>query len=840
MENYNPNITNTESATIEDEGGITMRDLLSIVVNHWKWFVLSLGVLLMLGTLYVLRITPSYSRQASVLIKEDRNGTRQAMDIASTFSEMGMGMGRVNVNNEILSFQSPDLMLEVVRNLKLDVSYRSKGMFHDYPLYGSSLPVTVSFLSLGFNEGAALTVSPADSNHVILSHFVLGGAKDDSKVIKTAYGETVSTPAGNVIVTRNFTPDILDLTTPIMVTRSGYRSATASCSARLSATLSNKMATVIDLTYKDVNIQRADDVLWMVINVYNENWIKDKNLVSTSTNEFIADRLRIIEKELGSVDQTITSFRSTHRLPNESVINMDMQVSSESSKRLVELNNQMSIARLLKSDIAGAATGTLIPANVGLSDANTQSQITQYNTTMLQRNRLVENSSEENLLVKDMDAQLAALRVTILNSLNNYMRSVDIQIQSTQQMQMTSEGRVSNIPLQSGQILSEERQQKVKESLYLFLLQKREENELSKAFTAYNTRIIASPGGSNSPIAPNKKMILLVAFILGLAIPFAYFYIMEVMNTTVRGRKDLENLSAPFLGELPNIAPPTHFVEELKGRFLKKTNPDTEKREIVVKAHSRNVINEAFRVIRTNLEFVLGKDGGSKVIMVSSFNVGSGKTFISSNLSTALAVKHRRVIAIDLDLRKRSLSSVLPEKAKKGVTDYLSGKTDDYQSLIVKNPTGSGLDILPVGMMPPNPAELLAEPRLAQLLNILRGEYDYIFLDCPPIEIVADADVVAPLADLTIFVVRAGLLERSMVPVIDKYYTSNRYNNLSILLNGTEGAGHYGYKYGYKYGYAYGKYGHYGHYGHYGYGYGYGSNETYYGSSTDEKDQKEA
>ena len=211
MENYNPNITNMESATIEDEGGITMRDLLSIVVNHWKWFVLSLGVLLMMGALYTLRITPSYSRPASLLSKEDRNGTRQAMDIATTFSEMGMGMGRVNVNNEILSFQSPDLMLEVVRNLKLDVSYSSKGMFHDYPLYGSTLPISVQFLSLGFNEGAALTVSPVDSNHVTLSRFALGKTKDESTVVTAAYGETVSTPAGNVVVTRNFTPDKLTL-----------------------------------------------------------------------------------------------------------------------------------------------------------------------------------------------------------------------------------------------------------------------------------------------------------------------------------------------------------------------------------------------------------------------------------------------------------------------------------------------------------------------------------------------------------------------------------------------------------------------------------------------------
>ena len=233
---------------------------------------------------------------------------------------------------------------------------------------------------------------------------------------------------------------------------------------------------------------------------------------------------------------------------------------------------------------------------------------------------------------------------------------------------------------------------------------------------------------------------------------------------------------------------------------------------MVVKPHSRNVINEAFRVVRTNLEFMRGKDDASKVLMVTSFNVGSGKTFVSANLATVLAVKGKRVIVLDLDLRKRSLS-VFAGKPKHGLTDYLGAQTDDWKSLVVHEVGGNALDVLPVGATPPNPAELLAEPRLAQLLTELREEYDYIILDCPPIEIVTDADLVAPLADITVFIVRAGLLDRSMLGEIEKYYTTKKYNNMALLLNGTDAAGRYGYKYGYKYGY--GKYG-YGKYGSYG------------------------
>ena len=831
MENYNQNLAAVESASSDEMNGITLREIWFMVIDRWKWFVLSMAVCLFAGTFYVLKITPSYVRSAKVLIKEDnRRAGTSIMDVSTSFSDMSFGMGRVNVNNEIISFQSPDLMLQVVRNLNLDVNYRSKGFFHDKPLYGNSLPINVSFLSLGNNDRAALKVSPADSAHVLLTNFVCGELEDESTVVRAAYGDTVVTPAGSVVVRKSLTTDNLELTEPIMVNRVGYRAAAAGCSARLSASLNDKQSTVIILSYKDVNIQRADDVLWMVINVYNENWMKDKNSISVSTNEFISERLRIIEEELGTVDKTITSFRSSHRLTGKDVVATDVTVSTEAAKLQVDLNNQLSIARMLRADILNAPAGSLLPANVGLNDASTQSQINQYNTSTLQRNRLVENSSEENLLVKDLDGQLAALKGVIIVSLDTYIRSVNVQMESARQVQSASDARVSSVPLQTGAILSDERQQKVKESLYLFLLQKREENELSQAFTAYTTRIIASPGGSSSPVEPRRNMILLVAFVLGLAVPFGFFYLKEVLNTSVRGRRDLENLNVPFVGELPSVAPPKRMLEQVTGRLLKKSRLAAEKeRQILVKPHSRDIINEAFRVVRTNLEFMKGKDGGSQVIMVTSFNVGSGKTFISSNLATALAIKNRKALAIDLDLRKRTLSLFAGEP-RKGITDYLGGKTDDYQSLIVKGIGGTSLDILPVGMIPPNPAELLAEPRLEELIKELRSHYDYIFLDCPPIEVVTDADVVAPLADTTLFVVRAGLFERSMLPQIDKYYASKRYNNICVVLNGSESTAQYaGYRYGYKYGYAYG------HYGHYGYGYGSKDSDTYYGSSTEEK-----
>ena len=809
--------TTTKATWKQTDKTLSVRDILSICLGNWKWMLVSLAVCMLAATYYCIKTVPVYQRSASVLIKEDRKGSTVQGDVSQAFSNMGMGMAKVNVYNEIVNFKSPDLMLQVAKNLNLDVDYKLKGLRYYHTIYGTSLPVKVSFLDLERSRytGMRLTVN-TDSLTVVLQDFTRGGDNLGAEAITVAYGDTVSTPLGKLVVFRSEYADEAIVDRPIYVSRTSPQSAASVCRSRLSVDLSDKNTTIINLLYRDVNTQRAEDVLQMIINCYNENWIKDKNQITIATNEFIAERLNVIEQELGSVDRTITSYRSTHRLPDAgAVAQMDMQLSAEATKHLMELNNQLSIARFLQSDIRGASPGTLLPANVGLDDVNSQGEISKYNEMMLQRNRLVESSSEENLLVLDLDQQLASLKSSILNSLDNYIRSVNIQIQSAQRARSSSEARVSDVPLQAGQLLSDERQQKVKEALYIFLLQKREENELSQAFTAYNTRVVASPGGSNAPVAPDKSKIYLIALFLGLAIPFVWFFFKETLNTTVRGRKDLENLSAPFLGEVPA----TERRKGLKRLFKQKISDKSKDRKIVVKPHSRNMINEAFRVVRTNLSFLKGKDSDKKVFMVTSFNVGAGKTFISSNLSSAIAISGHKTVIVDLDLRKRSLSA-LADQPKQGVVDYISGATDKWEDLVIHDFGGNPLDLIPVGKMPPNPAELLGEARLAQLIDILKKEYDYIFLDCPPIEIVTDSDVIAPLADITIFVVRVGLFDRGMLPQVERYYEEKKYNNMAILINGSETSGRYGYKYGYKYGYRYGGYG-YG-YGHYGYGKEYG------------------
>lgn len=791
---------NTATQQIEETSEeVSIRDILISCADHWRWYIVTVIIALIAAVLYIKKTQPVYKRDASIMVLERNDKPTVLNNLLNDYVDFGFFADNTNVNNVIAAIKSPDVMAEVVKRLGIDVSYTTRGTFYDKTLYGKSLPIKVVFRDIPNDETASLHIKLKKDGGVKMSSFVKNGKPQDSYDLTCHVGQTVNTPLGRLTIERlpHF-PGAVAENDEIDVCKSDVASATGMFLGGLSVEIGDKKSTILDLSYNDVSGKRAEDILSAVIDIYNKVWMKNRNEVMAGATKFLDERLAIIERELDNVDNDISMYKSKNLLPDvEKAYSLSMERADKNSAILLDLNTKLSVAGYVRDYIANRAnTSQLMPVNLGLDDNKTDGLIAQYNALQLERNNLIANSGVNNPLIKDMDKSLAQLRRSVINSVNNMIVSLSTRIGHIQNDEQKTNTDISTNPTQAKELLSVERQQKVKEALYLFLLQKREENQLSQSFNADNTQIVKSPTGSNVPLKPKKGMIILIALVIGLALPTGVIYLTETTNNKVRGRKDIEeSLSAPFVGEIP-------LVEERK-RGLSALKPAQEKAYgIVVEHGNHNLINEAFRIVRTNIEFLTPQSDGASVQMLTSYNSGSGKTFLAVNIATSLAIKEKRVLIIDGDLRKAGLSQYVGNP-KTGLSNYLGRHTDDVSSIIYHYDKCPGLDIMPSGIVPPNPAELLASGRLRGLLEELKQRYDYIFIDCPPIDAVADTSIISRYAERTLFVVRAGKLERAMLADLEKLYKSKRLNNLAVILNGTRIAGTpYAYRYGYSYGYS--------------------------------------
>ena len=772
---------------------IRIQDLWSMFVPKWYWFAISLFITLTIAVLYLLSTPPIYTRTAAILVK-DNSKSSSSTSAMNDFSDLGIFKSNTNINNELLTLKSPTLMTEVVNRLGLNETFTIRKGLKNVDLYKVS-PVTITFCDK-IEVPLSFTIKFSSKEAFAISELEISG-EDIGETLSAQMGDSIQTSAGIMIVspTQEFTDAFIG--TSIRYVRGSVRAAVDTYSNALVAELGNEDATIINLSINDTSIRKAEDILNTLIEVYNENWIRDNNQIAVSTSQFISDRLGVIESELGHVDENISSYKSEHLLPDvQAASSLYMAQSAENNKELSTLNNQLSTAQYIRRELNTKQLDQTLPANSGIVSANIETQISEYNNLVLDRNRLIANSSEKNPLVKNMASSLQSMQRTIIQSVDNLIVSLNTQIRSLRRQEEATTNRLASNPNQAKYLLSVERQQKVKEELYLYLLQKREENELSQAFTAYNTRLITAPRGSMFPTAPRKMNILLVAFAVGLLVPAVGIFMKENMNTKVRGRKDLENLSIPFIGEIPQYSGTKKKWWEFKHRKRQ------DMKIIVVNEGNRNIINEAFRVLRSNMDFMASKDNNQHVFVLTSFNPGSGKSFLAINIAISFAIKKKKILVIDGDLRHRTVSSYV-DSPNKGLSDYLNNQIEDWKEIIVSYKGYTNLHILPIGTIPPNPTELLEDNKLSMLIEALRPEYDYIFIDCPPVDIVADAQIIEKWADRTIFVVRSGLLDRSMLSELENMYTGKRFKNLSMILNGTESTGgRYGYRYGYHYGYA--------------------------------------
>lgn len=819
IDNNNPQKNPQNNA----QTGINLKNLFFLCLGKWPYFVLSIGVALVIAVAYIASTPTIFQSYACVVIKQDRKTGNSGIENMSTnFSNMGnLFASQTNVNNEILAFQSPSIMNDVVTALDLRANYTTRHLLYDLVLYGPSLPCKVNPVDFPQSEMFEMNISKGVGDTVLLSNITTFVDREKMVVagpIVAPYNETVETPIGRVVVVPNPGSFPSDKSWPEMKLQYvSQGAAVGKFKGCLSASLTNKDATAVSLVVKDQSPARAREILESVITMYNKSWVEDRNLISVSTAEFIDDRLNIIMHDLSKVDGSLSTFKANNRILDPKVSgNIYLNQETKIQNDLFEMRNSLAMAEHVVQNMRNLKESRhLIPANTGIDNVGIESQIAEYNKTLLKLNNLISNSSANSPVVINMEGELSAMRDNLIASIENYIVTLKAQIKALQYESGNNTLKISSNPKQTEQLTDIERQQKVKESLYLFLLQKREENELSKAFTAYNTRVISAPSGG-IPVAPRRKVIFMIAFLMGLALPLGIIYLIEVNNTTVRSRKDLEQLSLPFLGEIPLAYPKTTMLFEKLKKLNKfnKNNKTSDQHVVAVQPQKRDVINEAFRVVRSNVEFICDKY--TRVVETTSFNVGSGKTFISVNLASALAIKGLKVCSVDLDLRKATLSEYVGNP-RIGVRDFLAGRTADIDEITVKGKIVENFDVIPVGIMPPNPSELLYSDRLDALIAELRTKYDFVFLDCPPAEIVADSLIVNRCVDRTLFVVRAELMERDMLPELEKFYKNDRYKGLMLLLNGTEAGSRYGYR---KYGY-----------GRYGYGYGYGKGQSYYGET---------
>ena len=789
----------------QPEEEVNIQELLFRYLIHWPWFVASVLFCVVCAFGYLKIATPVYNVSATVLIKDEDKGGGTTM--ASELGKMGLGgmmNTKSNVENEVEVLKSKSLALEVVELLNLYVSYWNEDSWMSKELYRTS-PVLVSLTSQEadqLNKPMKVKMKLLDSGKMDVEIEV--GEKKYKKhidklpaVFPTDDGTVAFLINSDTLVSKwNEIQKITAVIEKPMAVAKGYSGA-------LSIAPTSKTTSVVNISLKNSSTQRGKDFINKLIEVYNINTNNDKNEVAQKTAEFIDERIAIISKELGSTEQDLETFKRTAGITDlKSEAEIALSGNAEYEKRRVENQTQISLVKDLQRYLQGNDYEVL-PSNVGLKDAALATAIAKYNEMLMERNRLLRTSTENNPTIINLTSSIHAMRANVVASMDATLKGLQITKADLQREAKRFSQRISDAPTQERQFVSIARQQEIKAGLYLMLLQKREENAITLAATANNAKIIDAAIPDEAPVAPKKIIILLAALMLGAGIPVIVIYLISLTQVTIEGRADVEKLTTlPVIGDIP-------VADDLKGS------------SIAVFENQNNLMSETFRGIRTNLQFLLEED--QKVVMVTSTVSGEGKSFVSANTAISLSLLGKKVVIVGLDIRKPGLNKVFNLSTKEqGITQFLTDPKLNIMDLVQQSDVNSNLFILPGGAVPPNPTELLARKGLEEAVEQLKQHFDYIVLDTAPVGMVTDTQLISRVADLTVYVCRADYTRKSEFTLVNELDSTNKLPRISIVINGLDLNKK---KYGYYYGY--GKYGKYYGYGkRYGYGYGYGEQKT--------------
>ena len=795
---------------------LSIQTIIAALILNWHWFLLSLIVFVGCAIFYLRYAEPVYSVSARMLIKDENKRRGNTNQMFAGVQDLGFLTNTTGIDNEMEVLRSRVLLREVVKDLKLYTEYRLEDGLRDVIVYKNQPvnidldPLHLDSLDFNFLEKLLwidMKMWKEDTVIVVSGKCMTGNVETTSfhhriDSLPASFDTEVGTITLTVNSERTWPDGAIYLATiyPPMAVATQYLS-------RLAVAPITKLTTIAELSLTDGNYRRGMDVLRQLVICYNRQANADKNEIALRTEEFINERMSRINEELGNTEGEIQRFKQANAVTSLADASQSVQMSNEYSTRLAEAQSQLQVLDYMRDFVNNPDNKyQIIPSNVGVNDVASTALISNYNRAVQDRNRLLQSASELAPQVRTLTATLDELQQSIQTALFQARRTAYIRLQSIQSQFTKFQGRVSAAPLQERVLNQVGRQQDVKSALYMLLLQKREENSIELAATADNGKLIDEPLFEGK-VSPKRRTVLVVGIFLGFFVPGIILWLISLFRYKVEGHEDVAHLtSLPIIGDVPVAS------ENVK-----------QKAGIVVQANRNNQIDEVFRFMRTNIQFML--QGGQKVICFTSYISGEGKTFNAANLAVSFALLGKKVILCGLDIRKPALGKLFGiSDQQEGVTQLLTLEKvtkDALFSQIKKSDINENLDLLLAGLVPPNPTEFLARESFADVVKLLRENYDYVIFDTAPVGLVTDTLQIGRQADITVFVCRADYTPKSSFELINSLADEKKMPNPCIVINGIDMSRRkYGYYYGYgKYGrqgkYSYGNYGQYAasHYG---------------------------